>query len=173
MPIGSILLGLALAILVLPFVISPFMQGNRRKQETQAEQDHPAPVLEKRDALIALRDLDFDFRTGKITEEDYTPLRQRLMAEAAQALQAAEAPPPNWDAEIEAAVRAVRARRKSSGTLTCFHCQASVAVGSKFCPQCGAALKTVCPQCHGIVHTGNKFCALCGAPLKLEAMLAS
>ncbi len=169
MPIGSILLGLALAILVLPFVISPFMKVNQRKPETQAEQDHPAPVLAKRDALIALRDLDFDFHTGKIAEEDYTPLRQRLVTEAAQALQAAGAPQPDWDAEIEAAVRAVRSRRKSSETLTCFHCHASVEVGSRFCPQCGAALEAVCPQCHSPIHAGDKFCALCGALLKLEA----
>ena len=169
MPIGSILLGLALAILVLPFVISPLTKSNRRKQEFQAERDRSAPELAKQDALIALRDLDFDFRTGKIAEEDYTPLRQRLVAEAAQALQAAGAPQPDWDAEIEVAVRAVRARRRSSETLTCFHCQASVAVGSKFCPQCGAALEIVCPQCHSPIHAGDKFCALCGALLKLEA----
>lgn len=173
MPIGSILLGLALAVLVLPFAISPFMKVNRRKPETQAERDRSAPVLEKRDALIALRDLDFDFRTGKITEEDYTPLRQRLVAEAAQALQAAEAPQPDWDAEIEAAVRAVRAKRRSAETPTCSHCQASVAVGSKFCPQCGAGLEVACPQCHNPIQAGDKFCALCGALLKLEATPAS
>ena len=35
-------------------------------------------------AIKALRDLDFDYRTGKVSEEDYSGLRSRLMAEAAK-----------------------------------------------------------------------------------------
>jgi len=170
MPIGSILLGLALVILVTPFVISPFMQDKRRNQKPQAERDPILPELAKRDALAALRDLDFDFHTGKIAEEDYTPLRQRLVAEAAQALQAAEAWQPNWDAEIEAAVRTVRAARGTVRHLACPYCHAPLVADSKFCPQCGKALEAACPQCHSAVRADDKFCARCGESLlELEA----
>jgi hypothetical protein len=45
-------------------------------------------------ALLALRDLEFDHRTGKITDEDYRPLvveYRRRVAAALQALDAASA----------------------------------------------------------------------------------
>ncbi|HEX6789347.1 MAG TPA: hypothetical protein VF091_08910 [Gaiellaceae bacterium] len=45
--------------------------------------------LERRDrALTALRELEFDHRTGKISDEDYTALLGPLRTEAAEALQA-------------------------------------------------------------------------------------
>ena len=168
MSIGSFLLGLALAILVVPFVIGPFINDNRRKRQTPPEYDGAVPVRAQHDALVALRDLDFDFHTGKIVDEDYTLLRQRLVVEAAQALQAADAPHPDLDAEIEAAVRVVRATHIAKAR-SCPHCRAPLAAGSKFCPQCGAALEAECPGCHEAVRAGDKFCARCGAPLKLEA----
>jgi hypothetical protein len=49
-------------------------------------------VLERRDrALAALRELEFDHRTGKITDDDYRALLGPLRHEAAAALQAADA----------------------------------------------------------------------------------
>src|SRR5512147_690599 len=87
MPVSSILLGLTLAILVVPFVAEPFLRrpGQGRKLKTAS-----APMGEaatKEAALVALRDLDFDFHTGKITDADYAPLRQELLGAAAQAAQ--------------------------------------------------------------------------------------
>ena len=50
------------------------------------------PVLERRDrSLAALRELEFDHRTGKITDDDYRSLLAPLRREAAEALQAADA----------------------------------------------------------------------------------
>ena len=168
MSIGSFLLSLALATLVMPFVIGPFIKDNRRKRQTSPEYDGSAPARAQQDALVALRDLDFDFRTGKIVDEDYALLRQRLVAEAAQALQAANAPQPDLDAEIEAAVRVVRATHVAKAR-SCPHCRAPLAASSKFCPQCGAALEAECPGCHEAIRPDDNFCARCGAPLKLEA----
>ncbi len=156
MPIGSLLLGLALAILIVPVVAGPLMDrrraeaGSRRPDGTIAGQ--AAPDLTRQSALIALRDLDFDFSTGKIVQEDYTPLRAQLLAEAAEALQAedAAAPQPDLDAEIEAAVRAVRSAKApaaarllaapASLSVHCPQCQAPALKGDRFCHECGAAL---------------------------------
>jgi hypothetical protein len=50
-------------------------------------------LVERRDrALAALRELEFDHRTGKIGDEDYAALLGPLRTEAAAALQAVEAP---------------------------------------------------------------------------------
>lgn len=165
MPLGSILLGLALAILVVPFVISPLLNRDRRER-LAGSGDGAAADRVQHNTLFALRDLDFDFRTGKIAEEDYAPLRQRLVVEAAQALQAVD--DRDLDAEIETAVRAVRSTRAAQ-TQACPHCRAPAVSGSKFCSQCGKALEAECPGCHEAVRVDDKFCVRCGAPLKLEA----
>ena len=169
MPIGSILLGVALAVLVAPFVAAPFVKRPRRKEPAQEQRESAEP--ERPDALLALRDLDFDFRTGKIAEEDYAPLRGRLMAEAAAALQADAASQSGLDAEIEAAVRAAREKKRDGSA--CPKCGATAHAGDKFCLGCGATLAASCPKCHGAIKTGDKFCAHCGAPLQLEKVPAS
>jgi RNA polymerase subunit RPABC4/transcription elongation factor Spt4 len=176
MPIGSILLGLALVVVVAPFVAGPFLKnGQRQKKPLESRQDD-SPGLAKQSALAALRDLDFDFRTGKVAEEDYLPLRQRLVAEAAQALQVTEATASSssdWDAEIEAAIRAVRASSRAARRSACPQCHAPVGDDDRFCPKCGAALGVTCPQCRSAVQATDKFCARCGATLKSEVVSIS
>jgi len=153
MPISSILLGLALVVLVVPFVIDPLVKNNRRKKTSRK---NVSPHLSKQESLMALRDLDFDFQTGKITNEDYAPLRQQLLIAAAQAEQVVETPKVIVKAEIESA--------------TCPECHAAVQADDNFCPKCGAALNLTCPQCHKKVAAGDKFCAGCGAALKTQKL---
>ena len=155
MPISSILLGLALVVLVVPFVIDPFIKNNRRKR---ALQKNTSTQLSKHDALVALRDLDFDFQTGKITLEDYAPLRQQLLIAAAQAEQVVETPKATMKAKVE--------------SIACSECNAAVQADDKFCPKCGTALNLTCPQCQKKVAADDKFCAHCGAALKVETIPA-
>jgi rRNA maturation endonuclease Nob1 len=153
MPISSILLGVALLVLVVPFVIDPFIKNNRRKR---ASKKNASAQLSKHDALVALRDLDFDFQTGKITQEDYEPLRQQLLIAAAQAEQVVETPKTVSPAKAD--------------TITCPQCHTAVQTDDKFCAKCGTALNLTCPQCHKKVMADDKFCARCGAALKVEAI---
>ncbi len=155
MPISSILLGLALVVLVVPFVIDPLIKNNRRKR---ASQKNTSGQLSKHEALMALRDLDFDFQTGKITPEDYAPLRQQLLIAAAQAEQVVETPKAVMKAKVE--------------SMTCTECNAAVQADDKFCPKCGTALNLTCPQCQKKIAAGDKFCAHCGAALKVEMIPA-
>ena len=48
---------------------------------------------------------------------------------------------------------------------SCPKCEAPQATNAKFCPQCGADLKTgaFCAQCGAKLQPGAKFCAECGA----------
>ena len=50
----------------------------------------------------------------------------------------------------------------AQATTKCPSCQADVASGTKFCPECGGAMAKKCIHC-GVVMTGNpKFCPECG-----------
>jgi hypothetical protein len=79
-------LGALLAAVAVVFVAVPFL----RTGEASAA-DEPAPealvAAEERDrALAELKELEFDHRTGKITDEDYRALVQPLRRRAATTL---------------------------------------------------------------------------------------
>jgi membrane protease subunit (stomatin/prohibitin family) len=49
--------------------------------------------------------------------------------------------------------------------VSCPHCNAPLAAGVKFCPECGAKLQreAFCTECGAKVPPGAKFCPECGA----------
>lgn len=51
--------------------------------------------------------------------------------------------------------------------MKCLSCGADVPEGSKFCTECGAAVRIVCLACHHPNAPGAKFCAECGANLRV------
>jgi hypothetical protein len=90
----ALLLGALLTVLCVVFVARPLL-GSARSAEALEE---PSPgeqlrvrALERRDrALAALKELEFDHRTGKVSDEDYRALVGPLRREAAQALRELE-----------------------------------------------------------------------------------
>jgi hypothetical protein len=69
----------------------PFVSPEREPPEPalSSEQRRRLELEERRDAAyVALRELEQDARTGKVTPEDYETERARLRAEAASALRA-------------------------------------------------------------------------------------
>ena len=104
-------------------------------------------VLQKEMVYGAIRDLDFDFQTGKVDQTDYAELRQQLEKEAVHLLRQLDAADPRvaLDHEIEQQVLALRrplaptacdSRRKA-----CFSCGTPLEDGENFCPGCGQALR--------------------------------
>ena len=74
---------------IVGFVAAPLV-GRRTPEASPIAANLPA--LERRDrALAALRELEFDHRTGKVTDADYRELLGPLRHEAAEALQAVDA----------------------------------------------------------------------------------
>jgi membrane protease subunit (stomatin/prohibitin family) len=56
----------------------------------------------------------------------------------------------------------------AAATIACPKCQAQIPAGSKFCPNCGAAVAATiaCPNCHAQAPAGAKFCPSCGTKLE-------
>jgi hypothetical protein len=104
----ALLIGAALAVacaivVALPFLREPSARDDRLEAPDDLEQRRLAVAEERDRALAALKELEFDHRTGKISDEDYRaqvgPLRRR----AAEALRALEV-------RAEAAAPKVRSR---------------------------------------------------------------
>ena len=88
-------LGVALAVLCVLLVARPFLRepapADDRLDAPEPEQAARIALEEERDrALAALKELEFDHRTGKIADADYDELVGPLRREAAETLQALE-----------------------------------------------------------------------------------
>ena len=84
----AIVLAAALAILCVLAVARPFLRDPEPAEDTLAEPTGPererARLAEERDrALAALKELEFDHRTGKISDSDYRGALGPLRAEGA------------------------------------------------------------------------------------------
>ena len=95
MEVFAALLAVLLAVAAVVFVARPFLaepeaEDDRLGGLTPAEQER-LQLLERRDrALAALKELEFDHRTGKVSDEDYRALVGPLRREAAEALRELE-----------------------------------------------------------------------------------
>ena len=111
--LGVVLAVACVVVVALPFLRRPGLSASEdRLDEPDALERRRLELAEERDrALAALKELEFDHRTGKVSDEDYRasvgPLRRR----AAEALRALE-PRSGTGADVEAQAGAkIHARR--------------------------------------------------------------
>lgn len=74
----------------------------------------------------ALRDLQFEYATGKLSPADYEQLKARYEIQAAEILQQIDAVQPK--------------AKTASGTRNCPRCHTALTASDKFCTKCGAKL---------------------------------
>ena len=122
------LVGVALLWLVLQPLLLPM-----ETVETLA--DIPDPEETPRgQALLALKEIEFDRATGKLSDEDFTSLHARYTT-AALATLASEAPAGD---RVEA-ILADRAAPRGEHSF-CAECGARLPTDAKFCASCGHAI---------------------------------
>jgi hypothetical protein len=122
----------AVAIVVIVFVL-----GVRPKDIPPPEPVSPFLHLDERKASIYenLRDLQFEYRVGKLSDDDYQATKKDLQKELAKVLAevdrikngTAPTPPPS-------------PAPKPDG-LTCPHCNARFEKPLKFCGECGKPMQ--------------------------------
>jgi hypothetical protein len=84
-------LAVAVALLVArPWLREPQLAADRLDELSAAQRRRVALAEERDRALAALKELEFDHRTGKITDEHYRELVGPMRVRAAQALRAFE-----------------------------------------------------------------------------------
>jgi hypothetical protein len=96
-------LGAVLAVACVLLVARPFLRDPSPKDDRldapEPQEELRVALAEERDrALAALKELEFDHRTGKISDEDYRELVGPLRRRAAEALKALD-PKPATEAE--------------------------------------------------------------------------
>jgi hypothetical protein len=157
--IGTLLVVVALAFVLYPLVLAPAVP-NARPAFTRAV---PRTPDADEDAIVALREIEFDRATGKLSDADYADLKTRYTQRALDAMRAGSvaATGAPVDDAAEAAVLAIRARLRS-----CARCGPRPEPDAIFCSNCGAYLDEKCAGCDRVVEeTGAAFCAGCGRQL--------
>jgi hypothetical protein len=124
--------GGVLAVAAIAFLLAPVWEA--RSRGGLPPSDEPDADERERQALYdAIRDLDHDFETGKVSEEDHARLRADLRAQAVAAL-----------ARAREAKRDLPVPRATGGEPTAAACGACGALprsGDRFCARCGAPLE--------------------------------
>jgi len=90
---AALVVGALLAVVVVVLVALPFLREPRPQDDSLAPPDEQEQrrlaLSEERDrALAALKELEFDHRTGKVSDDDYRQLVGPLRRRAAEALRA-------------------------------------------------------------------------------------
>ncbi|MCL4489159.1 MAG: zinc ribbon domain-containing protein [Chloroflexi bacterium] len=193
----AIMVVIVLAFIAYPLFTSPREQtspGMRRRgpaagtgtpdpsSSAEASADSLDALIAQRNALYdAIRDLDFDFQLGKLSQSDYQLLRDQYMARAATLLQQMDAAEARVDtngagAEIEQEVARLRAhqpagedavedqvarlRRSRAHGGDAIEAQVARLRGTL-----GGGGKRRCSKCGQSYTAGDRFCAKCGNKL--------
>jgi cytochrome c-type biogenesis protein CcmI len=151
----TLYLGVALVTAaVLLFLLQPVVRGIHASLERQ-DDELTDTEARKRIALLALRDVEYDFLAGKLDEHDYRALKSELTAEALAALEADEADVADKADgggegalavgaesvaadDLEEEIARIRSGLRSG--LVCASCGFTNDEGSRFCSACGHAL---------------------------------
>ena len=86
--VGAVLAAVCVVLVALPFLREPRPREDRLTPPDELEQRRLELAEERDRALAALKELEFDHRTGKISDADYRELVGPLRQRAAQAMRA-------------------------------------------------------------------------------------
>jgi hypothetical protein len=127
----------------------------------------PAPAdpfdvedTERGRAVEALREIEFDRATGKLSDDDYGALKSRYTAIAVEAMRQERAALPD-DATLEAMIAT---RRHGAAPGACVTCGPRPESDAVFCSTCGSRLSTgrFCASCSAVLRVDGLHCEACG-----------
>jgi hypothetical protein len=88
--LGAIVAAAAVILVARPFLREPAPADDRLEARGELEERRLALAEERDRALAALKELEFDHRTGKVSDDDYQAALPELRRRAAEALRALE-----------------------------------------------------------------------------------
>jgi hypothetical protein len=131
---------IAAVLLTAGTVVFTLLVRGRDIPETPPES--PTAHLEQRKAQIYenLRDLQFEFRVGKLSDADYQKTKLDLQRELAKVLAEIDSMAPVVKAKAAAAPATPAAVKPKSDGKKCPHCGATFPQPLKFCGECGKVM---------------------------------
>ena len=131
---------------ILAIVVIVFILGVRPKDLPEPEPVSPFAHLDERKAAIYenLRDLQFEYRVGKLSDDDYQTTKRDLQKELAGVMAEVDKVKAGLGQSVKVQAKAAAvASQPKSDPLTCPHCNAHFDKLLKFCGECGKPMKAV------------------------------
>ena len=121
-------------------VVIVFILGVRPKDLPAPEPVSPFQHLDERKAAIYenLRDLQFEYRVGKLSDQDYQTTKHDLQKELAGVLAEVDR---IRSTVAQASSPPTQAPKPKADPLTCPHCNARFEKPLRFCGECGKPMK--------------------------------
>ena len=129
---------------VIAVAVILFVLGVRDRDLPVAQPESPFQHLDQRKAAIYenLRDLQFEYRVGKLSDTDYQNTKKDLQKELAVVLGEVDKLKAQLGMNGAAPAPAAKVHAKQS-TLICPSCGAKFEKELKFCGECGKPMKAV------------------------------
>ena len=158
----ALVVGTLLAVAALAYVLYPLLFATAPGARRPARVVPAGAAAGDEDAVAALREIEFDRATGKLSDTDYAELKTRYTQRALAAMRAGGGAGETGAVDaVEAAVQAFRARLRR-----CARCGPRPEADAVYCSSCGAYLDEKCAGCGRVVEeAGAAFCAGCGRQL--------
>jgi len=123
-----------LTVGVLVFIVSV-----RARDLPEPEPVSPFDHLDQRKAAIYenLRDLQFEFRVGKLSDEDYQQTKQDLQKELAGVLAEIDKVKQTLASQTTAPAQTKPSKKQQPQRFICPSCKAEFPTALKFCGECG------------------------------------
>jgi hypothetical protein len=155
----AILIASVIGLAALFYVVWPLLAP--RVPPYQQQDDRLIDLINRKDVtLAAIKDLEFDYHVGKISEEDFQRFNERLRRQAMIYMQQIEKHAPevySMDDALEAEIARQRQsrngiKRKTAPVapapepavqITCAHCGNTLSPSQKFCGECGSPVSSV------------------------------
>lgn len=144
------------AVTAIAYVVTPLFQPSRPLRAE--EDDQLADLVQRKDeTLRSIKEVEFDYHTGKLSQEDYERYDQRLRQQAIGLIRQIEVRSPDL-AELDISLeRAIAAKRQVAEP---------VAANGNMPRQTAAETAIFCHECGAKVRADDKFCAKCGTALR-------
>jgi DNA-directed RNA polymerase subunit RPC12/RpoP len=178
--------GIVVAVVALGVVLEPLLRADPRSltPATPSLDDDFTTIEEsespKIQALLALREIEFDKATGKLSDADYALLKRKYADSAVAAIRNEQQDESGaaLEKDEDDAAEAMIASVKSKELAACPTCRNKLESGSIFCSTCGRSLLVEdapmrCWMCGADVPVGAQFCAECGTRFPEEIPAAA
>ncbi len=167
------------------------LRGRRDSSLAESLASHAALEEEKKQILMAIKELDFDRSMNKINDKDFEILRTRYERDALRVLKAIDEEFEGWrEKALALAGKHLKTPAKASGTSgasetadaaprpsappakpaeenthTCPSCKTGNDPDSRFCKKCGSRLPgpRTCASCQTENEADAEFCTRCGS----------
>jgi len=158
----ELILGILLAAGATYFVLLPILRPPVESADGDAggdEGDDPADDMRPQTvALRALKEIEFDRATGKLSDADYEQLKAKYTQEALAALRAPSA--------VSRAPEELAGVQRTAHTVRCPDHGPRPESDAEFCSDCGRRLGTAqgyCARCGTVLDDDARYCNRCGA----------